>query len=346
MNDRLTPRERFGLLLIDEIPDRVVTYPLVTAHASRILGCSVAEYCTDGVTLGKAQTAAFRYYQHDAVSVFTGTGLIAEAFGSKYDIRKNDIPILVEPCLKDGAAPESLSLPDPRKDGRLKVYADAVDYCYQAVGDIVPIIAFIPAPFTTAAQLRGISGFLMDTLRNPERAHSLLDISTRAAEALIDDCMARGALPMLVDPLASASVISPAVFARFALPYLKRLIGFMHRYDLDIILHICGETEPVLAHIDASGTDLFSFDRNDCIATRGAIGDSVRLIGNIDPQDMLFSHPASIRQKVKETVTAMKDTPKGFVISTGCEIPIKSPPENVKAFIAAAREFGKYRQEH
>lgn len=342
MNNKLTPRERFGLLLIDEVPDRVVTYPLITSHAATIMGCTVAEYCTNGITLGNAQIEAWRLYNHDAISIFTDVGLIAEAFGSHYAIPEDDVPILTEPCLKDTAKMDVLTIPDPENSGRLPVYLDAIDCCYGAVGDLVPIIAFIPAPFTTAAQLRGISHFLKDTIRAPEIAHSLLDLSADAGEALIDACMNHGALPMLVDPLASCSVISPNIFTRFALPYISRLMDFMHRYDLDTMLHICGETELILKSIPDTNTDLFSFDKNECSVTKSEIGSSIRLIGNISPDDLLFSTPQKIGDNVKNTLDKMKDTPKGFVIATGCEVPIAAPVENVKAFITSAHEYGNY----
>jgi len=341
-NDILTSRERFGLLLIDEQPDRVVTYPLITSHAAAAAGISITEYCTNGRVLADAQIAAWRMYQHDAISIFTDVGIIAEAFGSHYAIRENDIPILVEPVLTSTRKIGELTVPNAETDGRMHVYLEAVERCYDAVGDVVPIIAFIPAPFTTAAQLRGISAFLRDTILTPESAHQLLKISTDAAVILIDACMERGALPMLVDPLASCSVISPNTFTRFALPYTAELMRYMHRYDLDTMLHICGETELILDSICKTGTNLFSFDQNAPEATRSALGSVVRLIGNVSPGDMLFNTPEKIYTAVKDTIAAMKDTPKGFVIATGCEVPIAAPKENVQAFIAAARRYGKY----
>ena len=44
MKDLLTPRERFGLLVIDEPQDRVPVFPLVTAHAARVAGIPVRDY--------------------------------------------------------------------------------------------------------------------------------------------------------------------------------------------------------------------------------------------------------------------------------------------------------------
>ena len=45
MHDILTPRERFGLLLIDEKPDRCNAIPLITSHAAKIKGmCGESPY--------------------------------------------------------------------------------------------------------------------------------------------------------------------------------------------------------------------------------------------------------------------------------------------------------------
>jgi uroporphyrinogen decarboxylase len=342
LNDLLTPRERIGLLLIDEIPDRVVTYPLITSHSATVSGCTVAEYCTNGKTLAYAQITAWRLYHHDAISIFTDVGLIAETFGSQYAFRPNDIPILIEPALSDIRHIDRLTIPDIESAGRIPVYKEAIERCYDSVGEMVPIIAFIPAPFTTAAQIRGIAPFLRDTIRFPQEAHRLLQISTEVAQSVIDVCMERGALPMLVDPLASNSVISPITFTRFALPYTAQLMQYMHHYDLDTMLHICGETELILDAILTVGADLFSFDKNAHDVTREKLGTVIRLIGNIKPNDLLFGSPKQIYETVKQTVLALKDSPKGFVIATGCEVPIATPKENVEAFISAAHTYGTY----
>jgi uroporphyrinogen decarboxylase len=183
---------------------------------------------------------------------------------------------------------------------------------------------------------------LKDTIRSPEKAHELLEFSTIAAKKLIDACMVRGAFPILADPLASCSVISPNIFQNFALPYLKQLIDFMHRYDLDTMIHICGETELVLDSIPGTKTDLFSFDKNDEQVTKERLGNSIRLIGNVTPSELLHSTPEKIKEQVKNKILAMKDTPKGFIMATGCEVPIDTPIENVKTFIKTAHEFGHY----
>jgi uroporphyrinogen decarboxylase len=38
----------------------------------------------------------------------------------------------------------------------------------------------------------------------------------------------------------------------------------------------------------------------------------------------------------------MLDSPAGFILGSGCEVPINTPPENIDALIMAARKYGRY----
>jgi uroporphyrinogen decarboxylase len=339
----LNSRQRMSLLLIDEIPDRVVVYPLVSSHAAAVAGMGLLEYVTDGKAMARAQVAALRRYKHDAVSIFSDVGMVAEALGSKLFFRDDDVPVLQQPALDSGVAWQDLKLPDAESlPGRYSVYIDAIASCQREVGDVTPVMVFIPAPFTTAALLRGTEDFLVDTLLDPAACHSLLDLSLRAALAFTDLCIDAGAVPMLVDPLASASVISPQVFHDFAEPYLRTFSDHLHRSDFDVFLHICGRSEPILEGILKTQCDLFSCDDIPMSLCRNNIGARTRIIGNLRPTDLLQDDPGTIRRKVADIMAAGKDNPKGFVLSTGCEVPILAPQENVLAFVEEGRKLGRY----
>ncbi len=333
MPGEMNPRERWGLLLIDEFPDRPPVYPLVTSHAAAVHGCDLIKYCTDGKILAEAQIAAQRKYAHDGLSVFTDVGIIAEAIGSKYHLREFDVPILDKPVIDDPAQIESLRIPNPAVDGRLPVYLESIDRMYRFCGDTLPIFAYIPAPFTTAAGLRGVEAFLMDTVLNPEAALSLLEISLQAAVAFCDECILAGALPVLVDPLASGSVISRKTYSEFALPYEAKLIKYLHRFDLDITLHICGDTTRLLDLIPATGTDLFSFDQAGVAEVSSAMGEKVRLVGNLPPNTLLDSSETDIGESTNEIINCGLGNAKGFVLSTGCEVPIKADARRLELMI-------------
>ncbi len=338
MRGEMNPRERWGLLLLDETPDRPPVYPLVTSHAATVLGCDLIQFCTDGRVLAEAQLAAQRRYGHEGLSVFTDVGILAEAIGSRYHLRSDDVPILDRPLLAEPAGIDRLHPPDPGSQGRLPAYVEAVDRLFQTAGDMLPVFAYIPCPFTTAAGLRGVDDFLMDTILEPERARQLLEVSLEAAIRLSDECVLAGGLPVLVDPLASGSVLSRRTYSEFALPYERRLMDYLHRFDLDVTLHICGDTTTLVDLIPATGADLFSFDKLEVCAAMTAMGQQIRLVGNISPSLLLESSRVSLEPHCLHVIQQGLGNPRGFVFSTGCEAPIRCCAERLDMMIRIGKQ--------
>ncbi len=337
----LNSRERFGLLVIDEKPDRCNIIPLITSHAAMVADIKLKEYYANGETMAKAQIAALEEYGHDAISIFSEVGIIAEAMGSEFVYPDDDLPILKQPALSKVGI-EELKMIDAKKDGRLPVYLEAIDYAYSAVGDKIPILAYVPAPFTTGMMLSDPNQFLLDTIKNPKWVKEIIEISLNAAIKFCYEIINIGGLPILVDPLASGSVISPKAYREFALPGEQGLIKFLHRYDFDVILHICGDTTPMLDLLPLTGADLISLDKVDLNLVIQKLAKKIRVIGNYDTSKIGFSSPDQISHEVKEMVRNGIKAEKGYIAATGCEVPIRAPIENVKAFITAVKEVGWY----
>jgi uroporphyrinogen decarboxylase len=339
VKELLTPRERFGLLVIDEPQDRVPVFPLVTAHAARVTGIPVRDYYTDGAAMARGQLVAQETYGIDFISFFSEVGLVAEALGSQYEYPEDDLPLLSRPKWTDLTVPDD-GLADPRHDGRLSVYIDAITYAYEARGDTVPILAYVPAPFTTAQQLVDPEAFLLGLLTEPEPVKALLAYATRSITRFCRAIIGAGGLPILVDPLASGSVISAEHYREFALPSEAEVVHYLHRYDLDVVLHICGDTRTTIGMMPETGADLLSIDRIEVADAVAGAGKNCRIIGNYDTSSILLSDPQTIEREVAEMVTAGSSCPKGFVAATGCEVPLTTPSENIRAFVRVAKETG------
>jgi uroporphyrinogen decarboxylase len=341
MKDILTARERFGLLVIDEKPDRCNTIPLITSHAATVRGMKLRDYYTNGENMARAQIAAIEQYGHDAISIFSEVGIIAEAMGTEFEYPDNDLPIQRMPALQKRDI-DDIKIPVPTRDARLPVYLEAIEYAYDALGDRVPILAYIPAPFTTGMMLSDPNKFLIQTIKEPDHVRAVMEKSLAAAIELCYHAIDAGGLPIIVDPLASSSVISPTAYRQYALPYERKLIDFLHRYDVDVILHICGDTTPILDLLKETHADLISIDRVDLTDTIEKLSSTVRVIGNYDTSLLAFSSPEAIASGVKDMVKLSMNAPKGYIAATGCEVPIHAPFENVMAFINAAKENGWY----
>ncbi len=299
MREVLTPRERFGLLVIDEQPDRCNIIPLVTSHAARVKGIKLRDYYTNGESMARAQITAYELYGHDAISIFSEVGIIAEAMGSEFAYPEDDLPVLKNPVLSRVDI-EEVTIPKTAKAGRLSLYIEAIEYAYGALGDRVPILAYVPAPFTTGMMLSDPNDFLLQTIRDAPHIKKVMEKSLAAAIEFCYDIIDAGGLPIIVDPLASSSVISPKAYKEFALPYERRLIDFLHRYDLDVILHICGETTPILDLLPDTNADLISLDRVSIAHALDKLSRKMRIIGNFDTSNLAFSKPGAIKEGVME----------------------------------------------
>jgi uroporphyrinogen decarboxylase len=203
------------------------------------------------------------------------------------------------------------------------------------LGDFLPVLAYIPAPFTTLALLFEPKEILKDLTKKENKKiikevlSLITDFTIHFIKGIINYC----ALPIIVDPLASGSVF----------PYEEKLINYLHRYDLDVILHICGNTQVYLKELKKSSADLLSVDKIDLFYAKKILGNKFRLIGNFDTTEILLADIKAIRQKVKKLVLKMKENKKGYILATGCEVPFSTKKENLKAFIEEGKKWGKYR---
>jgi len=61
-------------------------------------------------------------------------------------------------------------------------------------------------------------------------------------------------------------------------------------------------------------------------------------MGDLDPIKILLqSTPNQVSEATRSLQESMKDA-KNFILSSGCDIPINAPLENITAFMKAARE--------
>lgn len=91
-----------------------------------------------------------------------------------------------------------------------------------------------------------------------------------------------------------------------------------------------------------SGADILSIDNIDLMEAKELVGDKVCLMGNVSPADgMLKGNPDVIDAMVRDCVLKASDNPRGFVLATGCEVPIKTPHENMVAFLEAGRKYAR-----
>jgi len=338
MTARVSPKERIGRFLSGQPTDFVPCVPLILNHSARVLGVKVSRYATDGETMGRANVAAYRRYGQDLITIFTDTCIVAEAMGTTLHFPDDDVARVKTPVVAEPGDAAKLRRVDVHTAGRLPVYLGAIRHCVSEVGDEVFVSCCIPAPFSNAAALRGTATLARDLYTNPGLAHALLEKSLEVINDMSEAIAQAGGIPVLVDPVASGSVLSRKTFEEFAMPYLKRALGKIKSLGMVPILHICGKTASIVDLMAKTGAAALSLDQIELADAVERTGGAVCLMGTVRPAETLLGGtPETVRQEAARCLAAGKRNPGGFILSSGCEVPIETPPANVDALIAAAR---------
>ncbi len=125
---------------------------------------------------------------------------------------------------------EAMALPvgDPYGDNYMRVALEHLEYMVaNAPKDVKVNVPNCMAPFTVAAQLRGISQFCMDTMMNPGLTQALLDKATETCIAYLKACQKVMGGPihhlLLSDDI--SAFLSPADYAKWVVPTYEKIFA-------------------------------------------------------------------------------------------------------------------------
>lgn len=342
--DEMTPIERAKALARGERVDRLPCSPSLGEQPTRLIGVTVSQYLNDPQIMVKAHITAFRTYGQDGVGVGPDLFGLPEALGAKIRYFADALPTVAEPLVKADEDIAKVPIIDPRKDGRIPLYLQALEMLQDQIGHLVKVGTGIGGPFTTAALLRGQANLLMDMKHNPEAVHRLLAICTDNILAYMEACWEKGFRSSIGEPFASNDIIGPHHFRQFVFPYLKKIGDwYQNKTGKGFSLHICGKTRSIwLDMADAGAASLTLDNVEDLAEAKQAVGHRVALKGNVPPVEvMLHGQPSDVMAAAKDCIMKAYDNPKGYTLAAGCRIPLDTKPENIIALMDAARTYDK-----
>ncbi|SHJ80758.1 uroporphyrinogen decarboxylase [Hathewaya proteolytica DSM 3090] len=347
--DLMTPLERSKAIAKGDSADRLPCNPNIANGVARIYGCKISEFNTSGKAIAEAQIASYRRFGYDGVRVFTDLFTWSEAMGAKVILPEDNTADLLEPAInefKDMKELEekidALREVNPYKDGRLPVHVEAMKYLIDGVGTEVPCSGGVVGPFTNAFFLVGVPVMTKLMFKRPDLVHKLCEISLKTCINYTEAILSCGLTPTISEPMSSCTVVSPKHFREFSLPYLRRLIEYINSKGKGVTIHICGKTDPIWEDLVESKITGLSIDNiADLEQCKKQVGDRVKIMGNVEPATVMYGGtPTEIRKSVIDCVSKCWDSPKGYVIMSGCSLPVETPLENIQAMMDAAREIG------
>ena len=316
-------------------------------HVLAALGHSMREVQESPTLMAAAQSTAAEEFGHDSSMLPFGCLTIeAEAMGCSLEVYEDFYPQVVTRPLEDDRDLQQLSDPNPSVSGRMPVVIEGLSEMRERAGDDSYIVAMVVSPFLVAAELRSMSLLLVDFISDPAYVEALMEKVTagiiRYVQAIIDT----GACDAIMFENAGATreILGPHHVAQFVTPWHRKVLEAARARDPEIRLieHNCAN-RPYVSEIVESGVDGVSFAYGD-IVTMAEPGDEDSLpadagltrIGNVDHTRLILD---GTPQEVFDAARGVIDRARGapFVLSTGCEIPFKSPVENIRALANAAR---------
>lgn len=338
-------KQRIEAVLNGQWPDKRPVMIHNFMMAAREYGITMAEYRFDPEKIAKAHIQAVEKYQLDGVFLDIDTATTAGALGVPVEY-PDDEPAR---CVSQHPLLESIDtvgdLPNVKvaDNHSVQVWVEACRLLKAYFGDEVFVRGNADQlPFSLASMMRGVENWMMD-LMDPSKEQyitALLDYAAQACKEFSGMMIDAGAdLISHGDSPAGPDMISPNMYKRFALPYEKSVIDYIHSRNMKHMLHICGNTNVILDQMAATGTDAVELDyKTDIQLIYEKLSDTLVLSGTIDPSRILyFGSVSDVKKMTREVLAVYNDSPR-LIVCSGCAIPPGTPADNIKAMIETARE--------
>jgi MtaA/CmuA family methyltransferase len=325
----MTSRDRFFAVLHGTRPDILPRVPILMQFAAEHIGSYYGAFASDYRVRVQANIRCAEEFGIDQLTTMSDPYCETAGFGAIIEFPRHSGPICIKPPLENDPDLAKLPRPNPFQAPRMRDRIEALRAYKTQTGDQYSILGWVEGPAAEAADLRGVSNFLMDLLDEPEYARALMARCVDTAVDFSHAQVAAGADTIGVGD-AIASQVSTSVYETLILPAEKRLVDALHAMGAHVRLHICGNITHLLPGIATLGVDMIDIDHMvDLTQARRVLGPRVVLAGNIDPvAGVMRGTPATIRAAVLRCQTAAGAP---FIVNAGCEIPAATPPENLRA---------------
>jgi uroporphyrinogen decarboxylase len=332
----MTSYERFMAVLEGGPADRAPVAPAIFGVAARLNGYKLSEYVTSGKVIAETQLKAREQIGHDVLFAFADLSVEAEALGCILDYENDAYPSIRRYVLDDINEIDNIGPPDFSKNGRFPVVLEACSRMREAEGNNCLIAACVMGPLSIASQLIGLEKLLYLTVDNPEGVEHLLDFTEDVALRYGKALMLAGAhCPFIFDPVASPVVIPSSLFLRYEAPRLKRIYDAFRAEGSRVSwISIAGATQRIIPHFSEIGINLATIDYVVPITEAFELESNIAFNGNLKPYSFVSGTAGTIREEVKSCVREARGKGR-YIVGSGCEIPVESNSENIRAIVEA-----------
>jgi uroporphyrinogen decarboxylase len=196
-------------------------------------------------------------------------------------------------------------------------------------------------PFDFFSLARSVTKFITDLHDCPELVQKVCEASLdHVAATMMQPLQLTNGKRVCIYPMrSSATFISPKMFEKMALPQLKRIVEFFINKGVTPILHCDANWNPLLPYFRElpQASCILELDADtDIFQAKQVLGDWMCLKGNVPAPMLAFGETGEVEAYCEKLIREIGHD-GGFILSSGCEVPLNAKVENVQAMIRVGR---------
>jgi len=202
------------------------------------------------------------------------------------------------------------------------------------------------APFDMIGDaLRGTHGIMLDMYRQPEK---LIEAMERITPIAIDEAVASAdasGCPVVFVPLHKGddTFMSDKQYQTFYWPTFRKLMMGMINQGLVPLSFAEGKYNRRLEVIKdlPRGSAIWWFDQTDMARAKEVLGDTACIAGNVPASLLCTGTPQAVKEYCRQLIE-VAGKGGGYILTVGVAMD-KGNPDNLRAMMAAAKEYGVYK---
>jgi uroporphyrinogen decarboxylase len=343
-------KDRFLSALSMGIPDRIPVFYQHLGGARWVLsacGETIRSGYQDPTKFAKIAIKSQELFGFDNVMSSWGDLLVeAQAHGTELTFPVKDYyPRVSKYAIASIKEIDKLHPVDPMIDRLWSVQLKASEIMSESIGDDVAVVGCIDSPFVIASEVIGLERLMMSMLCDPDESEKIVSIVTESCTMYMDRIATDVGLEsvFIEDGMAGGDLVSLETCQRFDLSYMKQLIDHCHSLGLKSIVHNCSAKPYIKAQVGMA-PDCLHFNNKmvPLEETFQSLKGRVCVMSGIDHMELLFNgSPGEVGAEVKRVIDIFGADP-GFILAPGCEMPFKTPVDNITSLARAVEEHGTY----
>ncbi len=224
---------------------------------------------------------------------------------------------------------------------RLPSGQPSVDVLSEWASHGIPVLrdGVVSTPFEFLCGARSLIGFFTDLLTIPDKIEEAMQIIMPHMAPAACRRAKQGGFPAVWVGgwRAAGRLISPSLWERFVWPYFEQLVHEVVDCGLIALLHLDSDWTRDLAYFRAlpKGRCILSTDgATDLLKARDLLDGHMCLMGDVGAPMLAFGEPDEVYRYSTELVSRLG--PSGFILHSGCDIPLDAKLANVQAMVSAA----------